>query len=131
MAPTKEHLKKLAYLRLLLHRLPDSVPFCNADSTIYNFSVSEEDVADFGDENSAVNRVLEITFRDRSKTDGIIPIKEKGPGILEVVDVLRRCLTTDPKDARSTLWLENLTKSAEEVYKSAGTEVSGWGFVDQ
>jgi len=126
MALMKEHSGKLAYLQLLLHNLPDSVPFCNASSTAYNFSVSKDDVTDLGDENSAINRVLEITFGDRSKTGGIVPIKEKGPGITAVVDVLHKCLIEDPSDAHLVLWLENLSKSTEEVYRAAEKEVSGW-----
>jgi len=122
----KDHSEKLAYLRLLLHNLPDSVPFRNASSTVYNFSASEDDVADLGDENSAVNHALEISFGDRSKTKGIVPIKEKGPGIIAVVDVLHRCLTVDPSDARLALWLGNLSESTVEVYKAAGKEVSDW-----
>jgi len=34
MGPARDHLKDLAYLRLLPHRLPDWVPFCSASSTI-------------------------------------------------------------------------------------------------
>jgi hypothetical protein len=58
-------LGKLVYLPLLLHNLPDSVPFHNASSTEYNFSISEDNVADFGDKNSAFNHTLEISFGDR------------------------------------------------------------------
>jgi hypothetical protein len=128
MAPTKQHLEKLAYLQLLLHHLPDPAPSHDINSTTYNFSVSEEDIADFGDVNSAVNRTLEISFGDRSKTNGIVPIK-KGPGIFAVVGVLRKCLTEDPSDARLALWLENISESAKEVYKAAGKEVSDQSFV--
>ena len=123
MAPTKGHLKKLAYLRLLLHHLPDSVPFCDKGLMSYNFSASEEDIADFGDKNSAVNHALEISFGDCFKTNGIVPIKEKGPGIITVVDVLHQCLGRDQTNACLALWPENLPKSAEEVYKTAGDRV--------
>ena len=125
MAPlAKRHSNKLAHLQLLLHHLPDSVPFHDINSTMYNFSASEDDIADFGDVNSAINRTLEISFGNRSKMNGIVPIKEKGPGIVAVVDVLHRCLTEDPSDARLALWLENLSESTEEVYKAAGEKVS-------
>jgi len=127
----KQHLEKLAYLRVLLLHLPDSVPFRDMSSTSYNFSVGEEDIIDLGDESSAVNRALEISFGDRSKTDGIVPIKEKGPGIAAVVDVLHECLAGDPSDARFSLWLENLSESAKEVYKAAGKEVSDRVYIMQ
>jgi hypothetical protein len=129
MSLSKEHSKKLARLRLLLHNLPDSLLFRNANSTAYNFSANEDDVADFGDENSAINRTLEISFGDRSKTNGIVPIKEKGPGIIAVVDVLQKCLTADPGDARLVLWLENLSESAKEVYRTTGKGVSDYEFI--
>ena len=124
MVPTGEHSKKLTYLQVLLDHLPDSIPFCDIKSTVYNFSVTEDDVIDFGDENSAINHILEISFGEWSRTNGVIPIKEKGPGIVSVVDVLQRCLTRDSNDARFILWLENLSKSVEEVYRSAGKKVS-------
>ena len=56
--------------------------------------------------------------------NGIVPIKERGPGIVAVVDMLCKCLMEDPSDACLALWLENLSKSAEEVYKAAGELVS-------
>ena len=54
-------------------------------------------------------------FQDEQ--DGANKLKEKDPGVLTVVDVLHKCLAVDPSDARFTLWLENLTKSAEEVMR--------------
>ena len=36
--------------------------------------------------------------------NGMVPIKEKGPGFFAIVDVLHRCLTEDPRDTvRATL----------------------------
>ena len=81
-------------------------------STQYNFSVNEDDIVDLGDTNSAVYRMLEVSFGKCSKTNGIVPIK-KGPGITAIVGVLRRCLTEDPRDAHLALWLENISVSAE------------------
>jgi len=93
--PAEEHSEKLTYLRLLLDHLPGSVPFHDMNLTIYNFSVNKEDIVDLGDENSAVNCMLEISFGDCSKTHGVVPIKERGPGVNAIVDVLQRCLARD------------------------------------
>lgn len=62
VTPTKSHLEKLACVRLLLH-LPGLVPFRDAKSTTCNF-FNEDDVIDLGDENSAINRMLEVSFGD-------------------------------------------------------------------
>jgi len=51
-------------------------------STIHNFS-SEDDITDLEDETLAVNW-------GRSKTNGIVPIKEKCLGVFAIVDVLHR-----------------------------------------
>ena len=104
MTPVRQHSEKLESLQHMLYHLPDSVPFHGTTSTQYDFSVGEDDIVDFGDINSATNRALEISFGNRSETNGIVPIKEKGPGIIAVVDMLCGCLAEDPSDARLTLW---------------------------
>ena len=53
MAPTEERAEKLDYLRLALHHTPGSMPFHDKSSTVYDFPVSEDDVTDLGDKNSA------------------------------------------------------------------------------
>ena len=59
----------------------------------------------------------------------MVPVKEKDPGIFVIVDVLHRCLTEDPRDAPLALWLENISASAEAVYKAVGKEVCDWDFI--
>ena len=97
MGAAKEHLGGLAYLRLLLHCLPDSLLFCD--------SRRKTGVTDLGGENSAVNQVLETNFWDRSRINRVEPIKGRGPGILAILDVLCRCLLVDQSDERPVLWL--------------------------
>jgi len=120
MALTNDHLNKLTYLRLLLRRLANLVPFCNACSTIYNFSVRKEDITDLGDGNSAVNRVL---------ASGAIPRRTELCQSMRGVQVslqLRTCYANvlQLTRGRSTLWFENLTESTEEACETAGAEVS-------
>lgn len=112
--------KQLARLQLLLENLPDSIPFCDHQSTHYSFSVNDEEVAEYGDETSAINHRLEVVFGSRHATGGIIPINERGPGICAVVSVLKGC---SPSDARIGLWVENLCSSAEKLYTEAGEKV--------
>ena len=74
-------------------------------STAYNFFVSE-------DENSAVNRTSEIQRGDRSKINKAVPIEEGDPGVIAVVDVLKKCLEKDSDDVLiGTLWLVNLSRA--------------------
>ena len=82
--------QKLAYLRHLLENLPDSVPSCDTKSTGYCFAVNNDNIDTYGNENSATNHMLEITFGLRHGTDGIVPIKERGQGICAVVPILEK-----------------------------------------
>ena len=111
--------QQLARLRRLLENLPSLAPYHDTQSTSYCFSVSDEDIKEYGDENSAINHMLEVTFGPRHNTNGIVPIRERGPGICAVASVLERCATTDPADARIKLWIDNLCSSAEKLYTEA------------
>ncbi|KAF9784293.1 hypothetical protein BJ322DRAFT_1064017 [Thelephora terrestris] len=111
--------KQLARLQHLLENLPNSIPFHDLKSTHYSFSVSGEEIEDYGDETSAINRRLEIVFGSRHNTGGIVPIVERGPGICAVVSVLAKCPLSD---GRICLWIENLCSSAENRYTESGKE---------
>jgi len=108
--------QQLAHLRHLLENLPDTVLYHDAQSTGYCFSVSDDDIEEYGDENSAINHMLEVTFGPRHDTNGIVPIRERGPGICAVATVLEKCTAADPADARIKLWVDNLCRSAEKLY---------------
>jgi len=112
--------EQLARLQHLLENLPKSVPYHNLGSTCYSFSVGEGDIEEYGDEASATNHRLEVVFGSRHDTGGIVPIKERGPGIHTVVPFLEKC---PPADARIALWIENLCSSAEKLYTEAGEKV--------
>jgi len=43
--------------------------------------------------------MLEVTFGPCYKTNEIVSIMERGPGICIVVSVLEKCSTTNPADA--------------------------------
>ena len=113
--------KQLAHLQHLLENLPDSIPHHDLTSSQYSFIISDDEVETYGDETSATNHRLEVTFGSRSSTDGIVPIQERGPGICAVVPFLEKCPLDD---VRIELWIENLCSSAEKLYAEAGEEVS-------
>ena len=115
--------QQLARLQHLLENLPDSPPYHDAQSTGYHFSISDDDIEEYGDENSAINHMLEVTFGPRQDTNGIVPIRERGPGICAIVPVLKKCSATNPADACITLWIDNLCSSAEKLYTKAGEKV--------
>ena len=115
--------QQLTCLRCLLENLPDTVPYYGTQSTSYHFAVDNDDVNQYGDENSTINHMLEVTFGPRHNTDGIVPIKERGPGVCAVVSILEECSATDPADERIKLWVSSLCSSAEKLYAEAGETV--------
>ena len=114
------HSEQLACLQNLLENLPESIPYCDLSSTRYSFSITAEEVAKYGDETSAINHRLEIIFGSWHNTGGIVPVKERGPGICSVVAFLKNC---SPVDARINLWIDNLCSSAEKLYIEVGKKV--------
>jgi len=112
--------RQLAHLQSLLENLPELLPYHDLGSTQYSFSVSNDDIKEYGDEASATNHQLEIVFGSRHNTGGIVPIEERGPGICAVVSILAKC---PPTDARIKLWVENLCSSAEKLYGEARKRV--------
>jgi hypothetical protein len=115
--------QKLAYLQRLLENLPDSVPYCDAQSTGYCFSVSVDNIEEYGDENSATNHMLEVVFGPRHNTNGIVPITERGQGICAVFSILEKCSAANRGDACIQFWIDNLCSSAEKLYTEAGKKV--------
>jgi len=111
------HLTRLQYL---LENLPESLPYHDLDSTKYAFYTSDDDVKEYGDEASATNHQLEVIFGARQNTGGIVPIKERGPGICAVVSFLAKCPLPD---AQIELWVNNLCSSAEKLYGEMGKKV--------
>ena len=95
---------RLSHLQRLLENLPGSLPYRDLESTQYSFSTNEDEIGEYGDEASATNHRLEVIFGPRYNTDGIVPIKERGPGVCAVVSFLAKC---PPADARIELWIDN------------------------
>ena len=75
--------------------------------------------------------MLEVTFGPRHNTNGIVPIRERGPGICAVASILEKCSIADPADARINLWVDNLCSSAEKLYTEIGRKVRRFPLVMQ
>ena len=105
--------KRLESLQHYLSNLPDILPLPELRLANYNFnlfSISEEDIEDYG-EVGAINRQLEISFGSRH--DGPVLLTERGPGLVQVVEVLSTYLLKDPTSAILQKWVDDLTTSAE------------------
>lgn len=111
-AEIEDHLETL---KILLLDLPDSVP---DGSQFYNFAhfvPNPEKVEDFGGEDCAVNHALEITFCPLGRRDGPIISKEKGPGLVSVVDVLDHWTQAYPTSTVLQKWVFDLIEAANHL----------------
>jgi len=114
------------YLKALPETLPVSDPTSNLNRLLA-FALDEEWVNDVGEE-GAVNRAIEVAlgnFLPRN-SDGIFFIKERGPAIEALADVLEhyhgpgRMLSESPI---LKLWLDNAIASATKCILSHGGKV--------
>jgi hypothetical protein len=115
--------KRLESLQHYLSNLPDSLPLPEPRLANYNFNlfgISEEDIKDYG-EVGAINRQLEISFGSRH--DGPVLFIERGPGLIQVVEVLGTYLLKDLTSAILQKWVDDLTTSAELSFSKNGVSV--------
>jgi hypothetical protein len=104
---------KLDTLELYLSHLPDSLHLPEPTQARYPFDlfeISSEDLEDYG-ETGTVNRELEIAFGSRHY--GPVVFVERGPVLVQVVDILRTYLKKDPSLAVLQKWVDDLTTSAK------------------
>ncbi|KAI0715736.1 hypothetical protein C8Q72DRAFT_903984, partial [Fomitopsis betulina] len=115
------------WLRLYLHKLPSSLPYQDingAERDFTCFAVDEED--DFVKEegvDAAVNRQLEHMLGLRIGPSGTFTLKECGPGIEALADVLENFCERFPEDVRLTKWVDDATRAAENAFKLAKVPV--------
>ncbi|KAI9065799.1 hypothetical protein FKP32DRAFT_1556380, partial [Trametes sanguinea] len=117
---------KLATLRVLLSGLPPIVPFAPVSASVYNFhdfSVSDDDISDLG-LLGAVNRELEVRLGDRTKRGDTFELRERGPGVEALADVLQRYIETFPGNTLLEKWIDDACRAAHIVYADAGVTVS-------
>ena len=111
-AEIEDHLETL---KILLLGLPDTVP---NGSQFYNFShfvPDPEKIEDFGGEDCAVNHALEIIFCPQGRRDGLIILKEKGPGLVSVVDILDHWTQAYPTSVVLQKWVFDLIEAAKHL----------------
>ena len=109
-------------LRLYLSHLPATLP-CQPSDSANNFKLFAPDTewaADIGLE-GAVNRQLEVVLGSRAH--GPIQLKERGPGVVALADVLEQYLKELPGSVILEKWLADMIGSAVSAYESAGLQV--------
>jgi hypothetical protein len=80
-----------------------------------NFALDPEKVEDFGGKDCAVNHGLKIIFCPQGRRDGPIVLKEQGPGLVAVVDVLEKWIQIYLKSMVLQKWISNLATAAKYV----------------
>ena len=118
---------KFKELKMYLKALPESLPISGPFSKINRlreFELDQEWVNDVGIE-GAVNREIEAALGDflPRNNDGIFYIKERGPAIEALADVLERyhgpgCALSGSPILK--LWLDNAIESAKKCILSQG-----------
>jgi hypothetical protein len=106
---------RLKTLKTLLLDLPDSVPDGGQHYDFVHFVPDPDKVEDFGREDCAVNHALDITFCPQGRQDGPIILKEKGPGLVSVVDVLDHWTQAYPTSAVLQKWVFDLIDAAKHL----------------
>ena len=115
------------YLKALPETLPISTPFSKL-IRLQNFVLDDDWVKDIGIE-GAVNREIEAALGDflPRNNDGIFYIKERGPAIEALADVLEHyhgpgCMLSGSPILK--LWLDNAIASAKKCILTHGGKVS-------
>lgn len=112
---------KVDTLRSCLLGLPKSLPLASETSQ-YNFSHFSPDpdwIEDAGEE-AATNRELEVILGSRAK--GLV-LPERGPGVVELANVLEKFSYSFPNSVLPMLWLTDITKAAETAIVTARMQV--------
>ncbi|KAI0356376.1 hypothetical protein OH77DRAFT_1401645 [Trametes cingulata] len=116
----------IAYLRVLLAALPNSLPLVQPTQSKYKFhefGLDEDDVEDMG-LLGAVNRQLEVRLGPRTCKNDTFELKERGTGVEALADVLTRYLEEFPNNELLLKWLDDACRAAETVYSDAGQSVT-------
>lgn len=122
---------KFKELKAYLQALPETLPLSSPTSKLnklLDFALDEDWVNDVGIE-GAINREIEAALGDflPRNNDGIFYIKERGPAIEALADVLELyhgpgCILSE--SAILKLWLENAIASAKKCIQSNQGKVS-------
>jgi len=97
-----------------LECLPESLP-SSGFHFFQSFVPNPENVEDFGSVEAAVNHALEISLCPRGRQSGPIILKEHGPGILAIVEVLDKYNKKFPKSTIMQKWISDLIAAAKHL----------------
>ncbi|KAJ7890323.1 hypothetical protein B0H13DRAFT_1626370 [Mycena leptocephala] len=121
------YFEELKHLHRLLKSLPESIPLGDTHN-FFGYLPNPQKVLDTGCIKSVVSHALELSFGARKKPTGekIIPtFKSRGPGLEEIVTVLRNYITGNAgANLLLTLWVEDLTQAAVNAIEAFGAPVS-------
>ncbi|KAI8990589.1 ribonuclease H-like domain-containing protein [Trametes punicea] len=115
-------LSTISYLRVLLAGLPSTLPYKSGAESTYkfqDFGISDEEIEDLGLA-GALNHELEVRLGDRTKRGDTFEIKERGPGIEALAEVLQHYQEMLPEDVLLSKWISDACRAAELLYKDAG-----------
>lgn len=114
-------------LRYLLETLPPLLPILPQNESAYGFTsfqINPEWAQDVG-KGPAVNRAFEVRLGSRENG---LKLRERGPELVAVVDVIEYWLGKFSNESQYKfyldIWLVDLIKAAEDVYKEANIPVS-------
>lgn len=104
---------RLEDLKIILLTLPRYLPVANEFYNFEGYQPEPESVQDYGEE-GALNRDLENTFCPKGRREPI-SLKEAGPGLEAVADVLDEWIEKFPKSTVLQKWVVDLITASEHT----------------
>ncbi|KAI0069879.1 hypothetical protein K474DRAFT_1713828 [Panus rudis PR-1116 ss-1] len=106
--------RELSKLAALLRGIPKTAVPCGRQHYAFeNFRVSPEDAEEYGSEEAALNCTLEVTFCPGGRKAGPPVLREQGPGLVAVTNVLRHYIREFPTSVILQKWVFDLIESAK------------------
>ncbi|EPQ56401.1 hypothetical protein GLOTRDRAFT_138137 [Gloeophyllum trabeum ATCC 11539] len=115
--------KRIPTLRKYLQSLPSAIPYRAAEDSQYKFHQFSPDAEWIKEEglDVAVNRELEAILG--SRLPGYVEVKERGPGLEALADVLDRYLELSPQSFYLDKWLDDILTSVKRIYELNGEPI--------
>lgn len=121
--PGHEFAGILDTLAFLISQLPTRLPHKTESDTIFKeflppFELDPDYLAKTEDEIATIGEQLErvFGFKRRSSGDGVLDIKERGPGLSAVHGVLVEYFHKYPNNMVHKKWIVDITNAVEHVY---------------
>ncbi|TBU55402.1 ribonuclease H-like domain-containing protein [Dichomitus squalens] len=123
--------ERLDELGRVLENLPHSLPEPKLEDSRFQFAnyvPDPDDVDIFGTPDAAINHALEVVFGWEARSQGVLPIAERGKGVCSLVDALRayqRHCKNPESDAILGKWIEDIWEGAKVAYSTADEPRAG------